>query len=286
MKILKYIFATLIGCLLLTSCSDDNTYSVGPQNVGEAASFGSITTNSTLTFLPEEELSLLFTVYRANGGDAIDVPLNIVENDNNIFVIPSSVHFDIGETETELVVTFPNLGLGETASFEISIADGYQNLYATNMLRRTITRDYNWLTYSGSLTSEFDGLQNSQVKIQKANGYNIWRVVDPFTEYCETNGIEYDYNTLAQYINFVINEDGSVTFDSYLNDLYQGSQIYAYWPLDLSSSLTEEATQSKLLSPLSIQLVPYYYVPDLGGGFGTYAVTITLDSSSDVVFSK
>lgn len=279
-KIFKYMFIALMGCMALASCGDEDTNSAGPQNEGEAVSFGTITASTAVTYLPEEDLSISFTVYRADGTTAVDVPVNVIENENDMFVIPSSIHFAAGETETELLITFPNMGLGETACFEVAIANGYQNLYATNMLRRTITRDYTWLTYSGSFTSEFDGLEDSPVKIQKADGYNIWRVVNPFTEYCEENGIEYDYNTLAQYINFVVNEDGSVTFSTYLNDLYEDKQIYAYWPLDLSASLAEEAAKAKVLDSYSIQLVPYYYVPDLGGGFGPYPVIISLDQTS------
>lgn len=284
MKIFKYIFISLLGSMTFVSCDKDDDYTAGPQNEGESVSFGTITSSEQLTYLPDEELSVSFEVYRADGTSEADVPLDVIENENDMFVIPSSIHFAAGEKKTQLSITFPNMKLGETASFEIAISDGYQNFYATNTLRRSITRDYNWLTYTGTLTSEFDGLEDSPVKIQRADGYNIWRVVDPFTEYCEGNGIEYDYSTLAQYIDFVVGNDGSVSFTTYLNDLYSDgvSQIYAYWPGEVG----ESTENNKALDSYTVQLEPIYYVPDLGGGFGPYKVTIVLDESSNVKFGE
>lgn len=283
MKILKYIFIYLLGSLTFVSCDKDDDYTAGPQNEGESVSFGTITSNEQLTYLPEEELSVSFEVYRADGTSEVEIPLSIIENENNMFVIPSSIHFAAGQKETQLSITFPNMKLGETASFEIAVSDGYQNLYATNTLRRSITRDYNWLTYTGTITSEFDGLEDSPVKIQHAEGYNIWRVVDPFTEYCEANEIEYDYSILAQYIDFVVGADGNVSFTTYLNDLYSDgvSQIYAFWPEEVG----ETTENNRVLDSYTVQLEPYYYIPDLGG-WGLYKVTIVLDESSNAKFGE
>lgn len=289
MKIFKYIFISLLGSMTFVSCDKDDDYTAGPQNEGESVSFGTITSSEQLTYLPDEDLSVSFAVYRADATSEADVPLDVIENENDMFVIPSSIHFAAGEKETQLSITFPDMGLGETASFEIAISDGYQNLYATNMLRRSITRDYKWLTYTGTITSVFDGLEDSPVKIQRADGYNIWRVVDPFTEYCEAYEMEYDYSILAQYINFVVGEDGNVSFTTYLNDLYQDgvSQIYATWPAELGKS-TEN---NKALDSYTVQLEPIYYLPDLGAGFqadeqNPFYVTITLDESSNAKFGE
>lgn len=283
MKIFKYIFISLLGSMTFVSCDKDDDYTAGPQNEGESVSFGTITSSEQLTYLPDEELSVSFEVYRADGTSEADVPLDVIENENDMFVIPSSIHFAAGEKETQLSITFPNMKLGETASFEIAISDGYQNFYATNTLRRSITRDYNWLTYTGTLTSEFDGLEDSPVKIQRADGYNIWRVVDPFTEYCEGNEIEYDYSILAQYIDFVVGNDGNVSFTTYRNDLYSDgvSQIYAYWPGELG----QPTENNKALDSYTVQLEPYYYVPNLGG-WGPNKVIITLDESSNAKFGE
>lgn len=283
----KYMLVALLGGIALTSCSDDDNYSAGPQNEGEAVSFGTISASESVTYRPADATSISFTAYRADGTAAVDVPLTVVENENDRFVIPSSIHFNAGETETEIEISFPDIELGETAAFEIAIADGYQNLYATNTLRRDITRDYNWLSYTGVLNDDWIGLMDSPVVIQHADGYNRWRVVDPYAEYFVAMEMDPDYVHYAQYINFTVNTDQSVTFETFVSDVYSdGNQIYGYWPLELSESLTAEAAKSQALDSYNVQLAPYYYIPAIGGGFGVYTCTITLDKDQgeDAVF--
>lgn len=82
---------------------------------------------------------------------------------------------------------------------------------------------------------------------------------------------------MAQYINFTVNEDGSVKFETYVNDAYDADNlIYAFWPLDHNAGLTAEAAMSTVVDEQTVELYPYYYVPGVGG-WGTFAVTITLD---------
>lgn len=278
----KYLFAVLLGTFALYSCSDDDNYAPGPQNEGEAVSFGTISADEELTYTPDEATILTITAYRADGTSAVDVPLTVVENENDRFVIPSTLHFNAGETSMSFQISFPDIELGETATFEIAIADGYQNYYATNMLRRTILRDYNWVSYSGIITDYWMELENSPVTIQRVDGTNQWRVVDPYREAFESAGMDYDYEHYAGYINFEVNADGSVIFETFKSDIYSdGSQIYGFWPLELSSSLTAETELSKAEDSYNVVITPYYYIPGLGG-FGTdYPMTVTLDKGQE-----
>ena len=282
----KYMLVALLGGIALTSCSDDDDYSAGPQNEGEAVSFGTISASESVTYRPADATSISFTAYRADGTAAVDVPLTVVENENDRFVIPSSIHFNAGETETEIEISFPDIELGETAAFEIAIADGYQNLYATNTLRRDITRDYNWINYVCAVTDGWTKMEDSEVVIQHADGYNIWRLVDFFAEYCVTNEYEYDYNLFAQYITFTVNEDGTVIFDAFKADTYDGTaatQIYGYYPgslstsnADLQAELDAAKAACKALDSYTVSIVPAYNAPNVGY-FGTKPMTITLD---------
>ncbi|MCM1312269.1 MAG: hypothetical protein NC206_11315 [Bacteroides sp.] len=275
----------LIGMALagtLASCDDDDDYTAGPQATGQGVSFGTVSCDADETYLPTDETVLKIAVYRKDTKAAADIPVIVNLNDSiegsAVFDIPGTVHFNAGEETAELAVRFPDATLGTSYTFEIEIPEEYKNVYATNLLRRHIMRDYEWISYEGILTTDFDGI-DSDVIIQKANGFPIWRVVDPFADYWDAyygEDTEIDYSVVAQYINFTIDEDGSVKFDTFLNDAYdEESFIYAFWPLDLNAGLTEEAAMSRLVDSQTVELYPYYYVPGLGG-WGTYNVTIYL----------
>lgn len=281
----KYMFIILAGCLALTSCDSDDEYSAGPQNEGAAVSFGLIEANGSVTYLPTDEPKLVLEAQRADATSALDVPITVVSNDvigeTPVFNIPESIHFDANSKTASLEITFPNAELGTSYSFEIQIADGYQNLYATNTIRRTVLRDYEWVSYSGALVTEFDGI-DSEVVIQKAKDYSIWRVVDPFADFIESG--DYSADACAQYITFYVNDDKSVTFDTFENELYQGSQVYATWPIEVNPAYTNYVADNKALDSYNVQLVPIYYVPSLGGGFGAGSILITLDKGQDIAF--
>lgn len=284
MKLNKYFL--LIGMAVagvLSSCGDDEDFQPGPQTVGQGVSFGTVSSAASETFLPTDEPALTIPVYRKSSEEAADIEVIVNLNDSvdgeAIFEIPQSVHFNAGEDMAELTVRFPEAELGVSYSFEIELPAADKNPYATNLLRRNIMRDYEWIAYEGTIMTDFDGIY-SNVTVEKANGFPIWRVVDPFADYWETNYGDNnpDYSIVAQYINFTVNEDGSVKFETYVNDVYddEGNFIYAFWPLDLSPNLTEEAAMSTVVDEQTVELYPYYYVPGLGG-WGTFAVTITLD---------
>lgn len=283
MKLNKYFL--LIGMAVagvLSSCGDDEDFQSGPQTVGQGVSFGTASSAASETFLPTDEPALTIPVYRKVSEEAADIAVIVNLNDSvdgeAIFEIPTSVHFNAGEDMAELTVRFPDAELGVTYSFEIELPAEDKNPYATNLLRRNVMRDYEWIAYEGTISTEFDEI-NSNVTVEKAKGFPIWRVVDPFVGYWEENygDDNPDYSIVAQYINFTVNEDGSVKFETYVNDAYdEENLIYAFWPLDLSPSLTAEAAMSKVVDEQTVELYPYYYIPGVGG-WGTFAVTITLD---------
>lgn len=292
MKLNKYFL--LIGMAvagLLSSCDDDDDFQPGPQTVGQGVSFGTVSSAASATFLPTDEPVLTFPVYRKVSTDAADFEVIVNLNDSvdgeAVFEIPTSIHFNAGEDMAELTVRFPDAELGVTYSFEIELPAGDKNLYATNLLRRNIMRDYKWIAYEGTISTDFDGI-NSSVTVEKAEGFPIWRVVDPFADYWEEvyENDTPDYSIVAQYIKFTVNEDGSVKFETYVNDAYdEENLIYAFWPLDFNAGLTEEAAMSKVVDEQTVELYPYYYVPGLGG-WGVSAVTITLDEDGAAFFEE
>ena len=105
----KYIKIAIFGVLswALGACSDsverDPSPTVSPDCVGAYFS----ETNTYNYELDPAITSITLTVGRDKSDAAVTVPVKVLSNSDNIFVIPESVSFAAGESETTLEVTFP-----------------------------------------------------------------------------------------------------------------------------------------------------------------------------------
>ena len=280
------MLVALLGCLTLSSCSDDDDYTADPSvdpNCQGAYFAASNTYDYELD--PESPTSFSLTVERTNTESAATIGIEVLANTENIFEIPESVSFEAGQSTATITLSFPNAEIGTSYGYELKLEDGNYNPYAnqTAYVSGEVLR-IRWLNFTATFNDEWMGLTDSPVTVQRVEGQNRWRVVDPYAEVFESQGLEYDYEHYAQYINFTVNTDQSVTFETFISDVYSdGSQISGFWPLELSESLTAEAAMSQALDSYTVRLAPYYYIPGLGG-FGVKICTITLDKEQDVVF--
>lgn len=284
----KYMLVALLGGIALTSCSDDDDYTAGPS-VDPDCQGAYFSANNTYDYEldPEASTSFTLTVERTNTANAATINIEVLANSENVFEIPESVSFDAGQSTATITLSFPNAEIGTSYGYELKLEEGSYNPYAdqTAYVSGEVLR-IRWLNFTAKFNDDWMGLVDSPVTVQRVEGQNRWRVVDPYAEVFTSQGLEYDYEHYAQYINFTVNTDQSVTFETFVSDVYSdGSQIYGFWPLELDASLTAEAAQSKALDSYNVQLAPYYYIPGLGG-FGVYTCTITLDKNQgeDAVF--
>lgn len=276
--------ALLLGCVAFVACEEDSDYegaSVGAKDANSGVAFDYETTTLSEDFSEVEDpvKEVTINVLRGNADAEEVVPIEVYSNDSlngvALFNIPSSVTFAAGATKASFTVTYPEAGGGDH-SFEVRIPEAYRNTYANNILKYTVTLPYPWVSYNGTLTDEFYGLEAVPVIVQNVEESNKWRVVKPYAAVFE-EGEEYDTSSYASYVNFVVNTDGSVTFSTFRSGLYQGSsQIYGFLPSALSSSLAEDDEYSGVVSSTQVVLYPYYYIPGLGGFGDEYAFLITL----------
>ena len=81
------------------------------------------------TYDPSMERSVTITVSRTNSTGAITVPYTVTTSEDGVFNF-GTINFADGQTETELVVTFPNAKLGTEYSFSVQVEDKqYASLY-------------------------------------------------------------------------------------------------------------------------------------------------------------
>ena len=174
----KYIKIAIFGVLswALGACSDsverDPSPTVSPDCVGAYFS----ETNTYNYELDPAITSITLTVGRDKSDAAVTVPVKVLSNSDNIFVIPESVSFAAGESETTLEVTFPNAEMGTEYSFEITFDSEYINPYKGASLSRTVMQRIKWENigmgvYIDGTVSTFFGVSPMAVglEIEKAD---------------------------------------------------------------------------------------------------------------------
>lgn len=300
MKLNKiFLFAGVLAAGMLNSCKDYEDYTAGPQATGNELQAVTFDENNTYTaeLDPADPTVHTITLYRDadHASEAITVPLKVITNDANAFEVPQSVTFAAGETEASIDVNFPNAPIGTECICEIEIADEYLHPYLSST-RKTYVIDVTRVKWNKLGNCEFYDMFMSDgkgyyVAIEQRDGTNTFRLINPYAG-ANANPNDWDGGLAnpTSKITFTILNGGDtdsngdkynyVTFDTWATGyLYQGSaMVYAFLPSDLSSSLVDDDELSVYYPDYDeIDLVPYYYIPGLGG-FGEYPVYIILPS--------
>ena len=202
----KYIKIAIFGVLswALGACSDsverDPSPTVSPDCVGAYFS----ETNTYNYELDPAITSITLTVGRDKSDAAVTVPVKVLSNSDNIFVIPESVSFAAGESETTLEVTFPNAEMGTEYSFEITFDSEYINPYKGASLSRTVMQRIKWENigmgvYIDGTVSTFFGVSPMAVglEIEKADlgssiKYRFYNAYAPAENYISKDPVIYD----------------------------------------------------------------------------------------------
>lgn len=288
---------------ILTSCSDDDYEkgAVASGNQLQAVTFGEDNIFET-ELDPADPTNMTITLYRDSAyiKDAATVPLKVLRNDSNVFVAPATAEFAAGSAEAEIVVSFDNAEIGVPYTFEVKADDAYTNPYKSVTSYAITIQRVKWNSlglcefYDTMICGRSDGgTWGYYVELQQRDGTLLFRMIDP---YAGANANENDWDgglyQPAEKIFFQIYKSGDVEVDEEGNEypfyyttfdtwetgyLYQGAyMVYAFLPSDLSSSVAEDDELSRYYPNEGyIQLVPYYYIPGLGG-FGEYPVYIFL----------
>lgn len=135
MKIKKqlYLLGLLVGLVAFIGCSEDDLIKPTPSPDAPAGTQGVYfpeSNKSAFEFMPVDPTEFTLTIARSVSEGAVDVPLIQEVNDDNVFVVPSSVSFAAGETEVTFKVTFPDAEVGKTYNLELNVeGDEYVNPY-------------------------------------------------------------------------------------------------------------------------------------------------------------
>lgn len=144
----------LTAALAFTACSDDDNFSAGEQEKSgvQSAYFNTDTYLNTIEVEPGGD-SFDVTVARWNTSAAASVGIVVVDDEGQVFDVPSSVNFDAGQAEASFTIKATRAQEGTAYSLVIGIADADRSIYGQGF--REIAFDFSILKWENLGTGYF-----------------------------------------------------------------------------------------------------------------------------------
>lgn len=214
-NILKSILA-LSAIFFVASCDVEN---IGTLYQHEGSDNGVTFTQSNISYteLSASMTSLVVTLGRAASDAAQTV--NIASTMPEGIVVPSSVSFAAGQASADLVLDLSGMAVGAAYKGKISLAsESDYNSLGISSVNVTLQKAYSWSAYGTcSYTDDIVGPLfgaapvTYDVKVEKADGFDVYRLIDPYGEV-------FPYNDPGDYrlgVKWVIDatDPNAVTFD-------------------------------------------------------------------------
>lgn len=284
MKYIKSLFSILmlLSLCVFTSCEQENEGVIYDAN-NQGLSF----TFNTFEFsAPANNPVISVPVYRAVAGDAFTSSITVSTSAPGV-TAPSSVSFAAGEHETTIDINLgQELGVGVKATITITLNEADASVGGVAETSVTAYKEYVFESLGmGTFQDNWALGGTYSVEIQKAQGFDRYRVIDPYKEGLTNDDGEWEnwiaMGTRCPYIEFWETGEGDlILFNNFalgINYEAVASQpIRAYHASSFSGTNPEF---SKKLDAKTYQLAPYYYINGVGGWNKTEAegvIVITL----------
>lgn len=128
-----YLLSLMVLIAIMGGCSEDKYELPEPSPALPAGTIGAYfpSTNVKVHELePSEATEIEMTIARLVTDSAIDVPLVVLENTDDVFKVPATVSFASGAEEATFKVTFPDAGESKTYKLKLGLeGDQYVNPY-------------------------------------------------------------------------------------------------------------------------------------------------------------
>ena len=270
MKYIKSLFSILmvLSLCVFTSCEQENEGAIyHADNQGLSFTFNSFEFSA-----PANNPIISVPVYRAEAGEAFTSSITVSADASGI-VAPANVSFAAGEKETTIDINLgEELGVGVIASITITLNEADASVGGVAETEITAYKEYVFESLGmGTFQDNFFFSKVYNVEIQKAQGFDRYRVMDPYKEGLTNDDGELGnwiaLGTRCPYIEFWETGEGDlVMFNNYaIGANYQAvaSQPIRAYHASSFSGLTPEF--SKKVDSKTYQLAPYYYINGLGG---------------------
>jgi len=265
--------------------TDNQTVYFSPKN----------TTNYELD--PAAPTSVTVTLFRKDSTLAAEVPLKVMKNDSNIFVIPATATFAAGKGTTTISVGFPQSKIGIVYSFEIGVdGEKYLNPYSTTtpVVKVSINRVKWDLVGTGQFYDSWTLYSAPSIDIYYSGLKKQYRFASPYSNalLVEAEWAEWIGGPTTDYIVFEITAGGNVKFTSwYLGLNYKGvdgQPVQAFFPSylgDIRNVTTYDVEDAQsIVDPENSKLLilfPRIYIIGVGG-YGLKACYISMPGGPDL----
>ena len=270
MKYIKSLFSILmvLSLCVFTSCEQENEGAIyHADNQGLSFTFNSFEFSA-----PANNPIISVPVYRAEAGEAFTSSITVSADASGI-VAPANVSFAAGEKETTIDINLgEELGVGVIASITITLNEADASVGGVAETEITAYKEYVFESLGmGTFQDNFFFGKVYNVEIQKAQGFDRYRVMDPYKEGLTNDDGELGnwiaLGTRCPYIEFWETGEGDlVMFNNYaIGANYQAvasQPIRAYHASSFSGTTPDF---SKKVDSKTYQLAPYYYINGLGG---------------------
>ena len=284
MKYIKSLFSILmlLSLCVFTSCEQENEGAIYDAN-NQGLSF----TFNTFEFsAPANNPVISVPVYRAVANDAYTASITVATEAPGV-TAPSSVSFAAGEQETTIDINLGSeLGVGVIATITITLNDADASVGGVAETEISAYKEYVFESLGmGTFQDNWALGGTYSVEIQKAQGFDRYRVIDPYKEGLTNDDGAWEnwiaMGTRCPYIEFWETGEGDlILFNNFaLGINYQAvasQPIRAYHASSFSGTNPEF---SKKVDNKTYQLAPYYYINGVGGWNNTEAdgiIVITL----------
>ena len=220
----RILIALLAFSFIAVSCKDKE-YEYIPGEPEASGCYGvyfpTQDASGSHTYDPTMDRSVTITVSRTNSTGAITVPYTVTTSEDGVFNF-GTINFADGQSETELVVTFPDAKVGVNYSFSVQIED---NQYASLYNEGAIALDFSVLIVE-MVTLKDESGKPTKVQFHVNNdflgdfGYSeaSWDI-EGTIQYYEVDGVR--YGTVVPDQGGIWMSDAEIKFVWYPNQTYE-----------------------------------------------------------------
>lgn len=125
----KYMLIAFAACLTMTACESEDDFQCGPEDSETKAGAYFEVLSDNLELEPTEATVASIYVSRHNTKGTLSLPINVVENQDNVFSVPATVEFADGEKMAEISISFDKAEIGNPYTLTLDIPQDYISYY-------------------------------------------------------------------------------------------------------------------------------------------------------------
>ena len=252
-KNIIYLSLVFFGLFVFAACDDveGELY----QKTEEAIEVSFPSAKASYEMLAEDGNKIVVELWRADTHGAVSVPVTITDNTKGVFVAEKN-QFDFADGESKAYLTFNYPSIddfgGEVYKLTLEVDEVMASHGGITKLEVTAQRKLTYTKFGeGTFHTSLFGASWKQ-DVYKAEEADFYLLPSLYYE-----GIDLNFEVV----------NGKIYFDMQpMGYLYEGSMTY--WRQDSDISTFDGKT---------FTIIPQFFVPDLGGGFGEQIETLVLD---------